>query len=64
MNCFRCGHGPVIITDIRSRRPELCGACINYISKVFVPSPVLSVRKEVNNDWTNSRTYFRNQVDR
>ena len=64
MNCFRCGHGPVTITSVRESRPELCRACINYISKVFVPNPVLSVCKEDNNDWTDSRTHIGKQVDR
>lgn len=64
MNCFRCGRGPVIITSIRESRPELCGACINYISKVFIPNPILSVHKEDNDGWTNSRTHIGNQVDR
>lgn len=64
MNCFRCGHGPVTITDTRGGRPELCSACINYISKVFIPNPILSVRKEANDGWTNSRTHIGTQVDR
>lgn len=63
MNCFRCGHGPVTITDTRGRRPELCGTCINYISKVFIPNPILSVRKEANDGWTNSRTHIGIQVN-
>lgn len=47
--CFRCGKFPVVRTNIRENRPELCQDCLNYIYN-FKPLPILTIKRGDDNN--------------